>query len=92
MQAVTIAQVHSAAVGGGVLLMAACDLRVVATGTVMFIPEVDLGSHYSWGAVPLLPREQVRRSPENSSWLVAALLLKRPLAGVGSTGLPLPSG
>lgn len=57
MQAVTIAQVHGAAVGGGVLLMAACDLRVVATGTVMFIPEVDLGTHYSWGAVPLLLRE-----------------------------------
>jgi enoyl-CoA hydratase/carnithine racemase len=57
MQAVTIAQVHGAAVGGGVLLMAACDLRVVATGTVMFISEVDLGTHYSWGAVPLLLRE-----------------------------------
>lgn len=57
MQAVTIAQVHGAAVGGGVLLMAACDLRIVATGTVMFIPEVDLGTHYSWGAVPLLLRE-----------------------------------
>jgi len=57
MQAVTIAQVQGAAVGGGVLLMAACDLRIVASGTVMFIPEVDLGSHYSWGAVPLLLRE-----------------------------------
>jgi enoyl-CoA hydratase/carnithine racemase len=57
MQAVTIAQVHGAAVGGGVLLMAACDLRIVATGTVMFIPEIDLGTHYSWGAVPLLLRE-----------------------------------
>ncbi len=57
VQAVTIAQVHGAAVGGGVLLMAACDLRIVASGTVMFIPEVDLGTHYSWGAVPLLLRE-----------------------------------
>jgi len=57
MQALTIAQVHGAAVGGGVLLMIACDLRIVATGTVMFIPEVDLGTHYSWGAVPRLVRE-----------------------------------
>ncbi len=57
MQAVTIAQVHGAAVGGGVLLMIACDLRIVATDTVMFIPEVDLGSHYSWGAVPRMVRE-----------------------------------
>jgi enoyl-CoA hydratase/carnithine racemase len=57
MQAVTIAQVHGAAVGGGVLLMASCDLRVVAQGTVMFIPEVDLGAPYSWGAIPRMVRE-----------------------------------
>lgn len=57
MQAVTIAQVRGAAVGGGVLLMIACDLRYVAEGTIMFIPEVDLGSHYSWGAIPRMVRE-----------------------------------
>jgi enoyl-CoA hydratase/carnithine racemase len=57
MQAVTIAQVHGAAVGGGVLLMVSCDLRIVAQGTVMFIPEVDLGSPYSWGAIPRMVRE-----------------------------------
>jgi len=57
MQAVTIAQVHGAAVGGGVLLMVSCDLRIVAQGTVMFIPEVDLGSQYSWGAIPRMVRE-----------------------------------
>jgi enoyl-CoA hydratase/carnithine racemase len=57
MQAVTIAQVHGAAVGGGVLLMVSCDLRIVAQGTVMFIPEVDLGAPYSWGAIPRMVRE-----------------------------------
>jgi enoyl-CoA hydratase/carnithine racemase len=57
MQAVTIAQVHGAAVGGGVMLMASCDLRIIAEGTVMFIPEVDLGSQYSWGAIPRMVRE-----------------------------------
>jgi enoyl-CoA hydratase/carnithine racemase len=57
MQAVTIAQVHGAAVGGGVLLMVSCDLRIVARGTVMFIPEVDLGAPYSWGAIPRMVRE-----------------------------------
>jgi enoyl-CoA hydratase/carnithine racemase len=57
MQAVTIAQVHGAAVGGGLLLMVSCDLRIVAQGTVMFIPEVDLGSPYSWGAIPRMVRE-----------------------------------
>ena len=57
MRAVTIAQVHGAAVGGGVLFMICCDLRLVAPGTVMFIPEVELGSIYSWGAVPRMVRE-----------------------------------
>jgi enoyl-CoA hydratase/carnithine racemase len=57
MRAVTISQVHGCAVGGGVLLMTACDLRIVAQGTVMFIPEVDLGSPFSWGAVPRMVRE-----------------------------------
>ncbi|MBI5505256.1 MAG: enoyl-CoA hydratase/isomerase family protein [Deltaproteobacteria bacterium] len=57
MRAVTIAQVHGHAVGGGVVLMAACDLRVVAEDTVMFIPEVDIGIPLAWGAIPRLVRE-----------------------------------
>lgn len=57
MRAVTIAQVHGHAVGGGVVLMAACDLRVVAEDTAMFIPEVDLGIPLAWGAIPRLVRE-----------------------------------
>ena len=57
MQVVTIAQVHGAAVGGGVALMAACDLRIVAQDTVMYIPEVDVGVPFSWGSIPRLVRE-----------------------------------
>jgi enoyl-CoA hydratase/carnithine racemase len=57
MRAVTIAQVHGAAVGGGVLFMICCDLRLVASDTVMFIPEVELGMNYSWGAIPRMVRE-----------------------------------
>ena len=57
MRAVTIAQVHGSAVGGGVLLMICCDLRLVAPGTIMFIPEVELGTIFSWGAVPRMVRE-----------------------------------
>jgi len=57
MRAVTIAQVHGHAVGGGVVLMAACDLRVVADDTVMFIPEIDIGIPLAWGAIPRLVRE-----------------------------------
>lgn len=57
MRAVTIAQVHGHAVGGGIVLMAACDLRVVAEDTVMFIPEVDIGIPLAWGGIPRLVRE-----------------------------------
>jgi enoyl-CoA hydratase/carnithine racemase len=57
MRAVTIARVQGHAVGGGVVLMAACDLRVVAEDAVLSIPEVDLGVPLAWGAIPRLVRE-----------------------------------
>ena len=57
MRAVTIARVHGHAVGGGLVLMAACDLRVVAEDTVLSIPEVDLGIPLAWGGIPRLVRE-----------------------------------
>lgn len=57
MRATTIAQVHGHSVGGGVVLMAACDLRVVADDTVMFIPEIDIGIPLAWGGIPRLVRE-----------------------------------
>ncbi|HYC00137.1 MAG TPA: enoyl-CoA hydratase/isomerase family protein [Candidatus Limnocylindrales bacterium] len=57
MRATTIAQVHGHSVGGGIVLMAACDMRVVAEDTVMFIPEVDIGIPLAWGGIPRLVRE-----------------------------------
>ena len=57
MHAVTIAQVHGYAVGGGVVLMAACDLRVAAEDAWFFIPEIDLGIPLAWGGIPRLVRE-----------------------------------
>ena len=57
MRAVTIAQVHGYAVGGGVVLTAVCDLRVVADDAWFFIPEVDLGLPLAWGGIPRLVRE-----------------------------------
>ncbi len=57
MRAVTIAQVHGYAVGGGVVLMAVCDLRVAADDAVFFIPEIDLGIPLAWGGIPRLVRE-----------------------------------
>jgi len=57
MRAVTIAQVHGYAVGGGLVLMAACDLRVAAEDAVFSIPEVELGIPLAWGGIPRLVRE-----------------------------------
>ena len=53
----TIAAVHGHCVGGGVVFVAACDLRVAATETTFIIPEVDLGIPLAWGGIPRLVRE-----------------------------------
>lgn len=55
--AVTIARVEGHCVGGGVVLAAACDLRIAADDTYFAIPEVDLGIPLAWGAVPRMVRE-----------------------------------
>jgi len=57
MHAVTIAQIHGYAVGGGVVLAAVCDLRIAADDAWFFIPEVDLGLPLGWGGIPRLVRE-----------------------------------
>jgi enoyl-CoA hydratase/carnithine racemase len=53
----TIAAVHGHCVGGGVVLAAACDLRIAADDTRFSIPEVDLGIPLAWGGIPRLARE-----------------------------------
>jgi len=57
MRAVTVAQIHGYAVGGGVVLAAACDLRVAAEDAVFSIPEIELGVPLAWGGIPRLVRE-----------------------------------
>lgn len=57
MRAVTVAGIHGHCVGGGVVLAAACDLRVAAAGTSFSIPEVDIGIPLGWGGMPRLVRE-----------------------------------
>ncbi len=56
-RALTIAAVRGHCVGGGLVLVAACDLRVAASGTRFAIPEVDLGIPLAWGGIPRLVRE-----------------------------------
>ena len=53
----TIPAVHGHCVGGGVVFVAACDLRVATTETTFIIPEVDLGIPLAWGGIPRLVRE-----------------------------------
>jgi enoyl-CoA hydratase/carnithine racemase len=57
MRAVTIARIQGHCVGGGVVLAAACDLRIATTTARFSIPEVALGIPLAWGGIPRLVRE-----------------------------------
>lgn len=54
---VTIAAVHGRAVGGAVALLVACDLRVLAEGTQVSVPELAMGVPLAWGAMERLVRD-----------------------------------
>ncbi len=53
----TVARLHGYAIGGGVVLAAACDFRIAAAGTWLHVPEVDLGLPLTWGGTPRLVHE-----------------------------------
>jgi enoyl-CoA hydratase/carnithine racemase len=57
MTATTVAAIKGPCIGGGVVLVAACDLRIAAADTRFAIPEVDLGIPLGWGGIPRLLRE-----------------------------------
>lgn len=57
ISAVTIARIHGWCVGGGLVLAAACDLRIATADARFSIPEVDLGIPLAWGGIPRLVRE-----------------------------------
>lgn len=57
MRAVTIAAIRGHCVGGGVVLAAACDLRLAASSARFRIPEVELGVPLLWTGIPRLVRE-----------------------------------
>jgi enoyl-CoA hydratase/carnithine racemase len=57
MRAVSVARIQGWCVGGGLVLAAACDLRVAANSARFSIPEVDLGIPLAWGGIPRLVRE-----------------------------------
>lgn len=51
-----IAQIQGAAIGGGCVLAALCDLRVAADDTTFMLPEVAYGSVASMGGIYMLSR------------------------------------
>ena len=57
MAPIAIARLHGHVVGGGLVLAAACDLRIASAETSFSIPEVDLGIPLAWGGIPRLVRE-----------------------------------
>ena len=57
MNAVTVARINGAAVGGGLVLAAVCDLRICVDDAYLSIPEIDLGIPLAWGGIPRLVRE-----------------------------------
>lgn len=56
-EAVTLARLHGAIVGGGAALALACDFRLASEDAFFHVPEVDLGIPLSWGAVARLTHE-----------------------------------
>lgn len=57
MRAVTVARIQGWCVGGGLVVAAACDLRIAASSARFSIPEIDLGIPLAWGGIPRLVRE-----------------------------------
>ena len=51
-----IAQVHGAAIGGGCVLAALCDMRISAAGTKWGLPEVAFGTTASLGGMYMITR------------------------------------
>jgi enoyl-CoA hydratase/carnithine racemase len=54
---VLIGQINGLAIGGAVVFLTACDLRLAASSAWLSIPEVELGMPLTWQAIPRLMRE-----------------------------------
>lgn len=54
---VVIGVVNGLAIGGGLVLLTACDLRIAAESAWFSIPEVELNLPLTWQALPRLMRE-----------------------------------
>ncbi len=50
----TVAAIEGYAIGGGVVLAASCDWRVMAENAFLLVPEIEIGLNLGWGALPRL--------------------------------------
>ncbi|MEN8240206.1 MAG: enoyl-CoA hydratase/isomerase family protein, partial [Actinomycetota bacterium] len=57
MPQIAIAALCGHVVGGGIVLAAACDLRIAEEDVTFSIPEVDIGIPLGWGGIERLVRE-----------------------------------
>jgi methylglutaconyl-CoA hydratase len=57
MRTFTVARLHGAVVGGGVLLAAACDFRIAARSSFFWLPEIGFGNPMFWTGLAPLVRE-----------------------------------
>jgi len=54
IEPITIVAIEGWCVGGGAALAAACDLRVMAEGATIYVPEIERGMNLGWQSVPRL--------------------------------------
>lgn len=54
---ITIAAIGGAAIGGAAALVAACDLRIMAQGARIVIPELIMGFPLAWSGMAMLVRD-----------------------------------
>lgn len=52
IDALTIVAIEGWCIGGGAALAVACDLRVMAKSSTVYVPEVGRGMNMSWGSIP----------------------------------------
>lgn len=56
IEAITIAAIEGAALGGGACIASACDFRVAGESAYCGYPEIDRGMNLQWGGLPLCVR------------------------------------
>lgn len=52
LEPMTLAAVEGYCIGGGVALIAACDMRIAGKGAQFYVPEIRNGMNMSWQSIP----------------------------------------